>query len=148
MTTRMNPTRIILHCSATEDGRTVSWSAIRRFHVEQRGWADIGYHFGVELVNDGYEILLGRFPERMGAHCQNQNFDSLGICFVGSFDASSPPPAQWERGVKLAAWLCRRFIIGADKVFGHREFDPQKTCPGLAFELSRFRNDLKKELAR
>jgi hypothetical protein len=144
----MNPTRIILHCSATEDGRTVSWGAIRRYHVEQRGWADIGYHFGVELVNEGYEILLGRFPDQTGAHCLGQNFDSLGICFVGEFDELSPPPAQWRRGIGLTAWLCRRYLIPADRVFGHRQFEPAKTCPGLAFDLDLFRNELVKELRK
>ena len=144
----MTPTRIILHCSATEDGRTVSWGAIRRFHVEQRGWAEIGYHFGVELVDEGYEILLGRFPDQAGAHSLGQNFDSLGICFVGEFDRLPPPPAQWGKGLALAAWLCRRYLIPVERVFGHRQFERAKTCPGLAFDLDRFRNELAKELRR
>ena len=143
---RMVPGKIIIHCSATPDGREVSWGAIRRFHVEQRGWRDIGYHYGIELVGDYYEILQGRFPDEEGAHCRGQNYDSIGVCLVGSFDEQPPPEAQIERAIHLVAWLCRRFVIPAKYVYGHREFDPKKTCPGAAFDLDKFRFLLRKEM--
>ena len=41
--------RIILHCSATPEGRDVPASVIRRWHIEDRGWSDIGYHFVIRL---------------------------------------------------------------------------------------------------
>ena len=144
----MIPTHIILHHSATKDGQTVSWNAIRRYHVKECAWGDIGYHFGIELVGDAgdpdgsYEILMGRMPDRPGAHTKDHNQDSLGVCFVGQFDADPPPPAQWRKGVELVAWLCRRFGISAAGVFGHRDF-ANKTCPGTAFDLNVFRSDLK-----
>ncbi len=40
----MKPEHIIIHCSGTEDSETVSWSAIRRYHIYDNGWANIGYH--------------------------------------------------------------------------------------------------------
>lgn len=49
----MKPTHIIIHHSATNDGRTVSWEAIRWYHTRTNGWHDIGYHFGVELLDMG-----------------------------------------------------------------------------------------------
>lgn len=148
MTGLFRPTRVILHCSATKDGLVVDWSAIRRFHVDQRGWKDIGYHFGIERIGDAYEVLMGRSLDEPGAHCQYQNYDSIGVCFVGEFDEHGPSREQWEKGLQLVTWLCRRHLIPPERVFGHNQFDRAKSCPGRAFELERFRVHLKERLSR
>jgi hypothetical protein len=45
--------RIILHCSATPEGREVSVETIRGWHSDPppqgRGWSDIGYHYVIHL---------------------------------------------------------------------------------------------------
>ena len=158
---------IIVHCSDTPDRKGVCWSAIRTYHTSwkidgtmihadaaadlrragvplQRPWSDIGYHFGVERVGAGFEILVGRMADVQGAHCRagGMNRRSLGICFVGDFDLQSPPPGQWQLGIKLVAGLMRIHGIAAGRVFGHREFDPGKTCPGRRFDLDLFRRQL------
>jgi hypothetical protein len=40
---------IIVHCSATPEGRDVKAEEVRRWHVEENGWSDIGYHWIIEL---------------------------------------------------------------------------------------------------
>ncbi len=129
----MKPKRIILHHSLTSDSQTVSWNAIRKYHIETNGWKEIGYHAGLELVGDHYEIFTGRMMNEKGAHCEGQNYDSIGICFVGNFDISEPPPEQWNVGVKLVACLCDILSIPPSMIFGHNDFNPAKSCPGTKF---------------
>ena len=40
--------KIIIHCSATPEGRDVKADEIKQWHKD-RGWSDIGYHFVIEL---------------------------------------------------------------------------------------------------
>lgn len=132
---------IVLHHSQTEDGKTVSWDDIYRFHTEVRGWRDIGYHFGIELVESRYQVLVGRMMSEKGAHCVEglMNRYSLGVCLVGNFDLAPPPVAQSNLAVRFVASLCTVFNIPVSHVMGHREAGSSKTCPGEKFNLDRFR---------
>jgi len=138
----MNPKRIIVHHSATPDQKTFDWEAIRRYHTRERGWTDIGYHFGVEAVgDDGHlTVLFGRWPNEEGAHTLGRNRDSLGLCVVGNFDAVSPTVGQYEAAGRLCAWLC--WIYGMnprEDIQPHSMYAP-KTCPGRLFDMSRLRD--------
>ncbi len=134
----MIPKKIILHHSLTKDSETVSWGAIRRYHTETMGWTDIGYHVGIELINDHYEVLLGRMLNEPGAHTSKHNMDSLGICFIGNFDLHEVTPDQWQLGIRVVCSLCQIFGISPTQIYGHRHF-AHKTCPGLKFNVEGFR---------
>jgi N-acetyl-anhydromuramyl-L-alanine amidase AmpD len=137
------PEAIIIHHSLTKDSDTVSWSAIRRFHLSN-GWSDIGYHFGIEKVNETYEVLMGRMPNKKGAHCKEQgmNSKSIGVCFVGNYDIEVPPPEVWTMGIRLVRWLMGEFEIKWQEVYGHTEFATHKSCPGKMFDMDLFRAHL------
>jgi hypothetical protein len=141
----MKPTRIIIHHSLTEDSKTLSWQAIRRYHKETNGWKDIGYHYGIELVNDEYEILTGRMLNVPGAHTVGQNHDSIGVCVVGNFDNKIPPKDQWNMAVKLCKALCNLLNIPVSQIFAHRDF-AKKSCPGKMFDMDKFRHDVFNEV--
>lgn len=142
----MNPTnkpeKIILHHSLTPDSGTVSWVAIRRFHMEELGWSDIGYHYGIESVYGSYEILMGRLLDVQGAHTYGHNRNSIGICFVGNFDFAPPCENQWQKGLQLVNYLRRLHDIPVTSVWGHRDFTTKKSCPGEHFDIEKFRRDL------
>ena len=142
-------THIMLHHSLTEDGQTVSWQAIRRWHTGEhpdspyraRPMRDIGYHFGVELVGQEHEILMGRPLDLAGAHCRAANAFALGVCLVGNFDLARPAPGQWRKALDLVRGLLLALDIPARNVLGHCDFDP-KSCPGKLFDLNRFRQEI------
>ena len=77
--------KIIIHCSATPEGRDVNTETIRQWHTA-KGWSDIGYHYVIEL--DG-SVNMGRDIDRIGAHTKGHNTGSIGICYVGGMDAVS-----------------------------------------------------------
>lgn len=141
---KMTPKYIILHHSLTKDSGTVSWTAIREYHLKKK-WINVGYHWGLELINDHYEVLMGRMPNQVGAHCRQDqmNYRSIGICMVGNFDIAKPPKEQWGLCLRLVNYLCGALGIPKDNVYGHNMMAHYKTCPGAFFDVDAFVEELK-----
>lgn len=123
-------TELIVHCSATPAGRDVTAADIRRWHKEERGFADIGYHFVVRL--DG-RVECGRRLSVAGAHCRGHNSRSVGVCYVGGIGSDGRPadtrtPAQRQALLGLLTSLRRRFPSAT--IHGHRDF-AAKACPSF-----------------
>jgi len=119
--------KVVLHCS---DSALPNQNAamIRTWHtlpVEKggRGWKDIGYHYFI-----GFSGLVeqGRLPDVVGAHCEGHNHDSLGICLAGKA-IKTFLPVQFDT-LRLILRLLKKAYPHAE-VYGHHEFNPQKTCP-------------------
>ena len=122
--------RIILHCSATKEGKDFSVDTIRDWHVNGRGWSDIGYHWVIRL--DG-SIEVGRPLEKSGANTKGHNKDSVGVCYIGGCDADGKPkdtmnPEQ-EKAWRMIV-LSLRTLYGDLTIHGHNEF-ASKACPSF-----------------
>lgn len=126
----------MVHHSLTKDSETVSWPAIRRYHIQTMGMKDVGYHFGVELTGTDYEALIGRSLEVNGAGCPQggMNEKAIHVCLIGNFDKAPPPPQQLEV-FRDRIWtpMSDLFKIPPGNIVFHREFAPWKSCPGSAF---------------
>ena len=140
---------VIIHHSATPDGQTFSWGSIRKFHVVERKWRNIGYHLGTELVGDAYENILGRDWDDVGAHCPEggMNVVGLGWCIVGNYDLTPPSEALWKHIVGTARYLSRYLDIHATNFIGHGEAQKAygvqtKSCPGKFFNMDRLRAEI------
>jgi len=131
------PTKVIVHHSATADSRTFSWSAIKRYHVQNLGWDDIGYHCGIEIVDDDYFAMMGRMWDVPGAHTVGQNGISLGICFVGNFDKYEPDEEMLITGAKVIKLWKKLYNIPTSAIHKHSEY-ANKTCPGKLFPWPHF----------
>ena len=123
-----NINKIIVHCSATPEGKDFSVADIRRWHL-QRGFADIGYHF--VIYRDG-SVNIGRPLYKSGAHCSGHNKKSIGVCYIGGVATDGKIPmdtrtsAQKDSLVRLITELRQQFPNAS--VHGHREF-ANKACP-------------------
>lgn len=122
-------TFIIIHCSATPEGKSLSAEACRKDHISHRGFSDIGYHF---YITRNGEIHPGRLLEKIGAHCCNHNTHSIGVCYEGGLDSVGRPQdtrTSVQRGSLLALLreLKKRFPQAL--IVGHRDLNPMKECP-------------------
>ena len=122
--------RIILHCSATKEGQDFSAATIRGWHVNGRGWRDIGYHWVIRL--DG-SIEVGRPLDEKGAHTKGHNKDSVGVCYIGGLDENGKPkdtmnPEQ-EKAWRMIV-LSLRTLYGDLTIHGHNVF-ASKACPSF-----------------
>jgi len=121
---------VILHHTwrprASEYLGEYTWSAIRRYHMKQKGWSDIGYHVGIGP--DG-SIWLLRPIERSGAHCLGKNSHSVGVVMIGDFDVENPYDNGYATAIDVIAAVCHAYELDADAVYFHRDF-ANKTCPG------------------
>ena len=119
---------IIIHCSATPEGRDHSVADVTAWH-RARGFRTIGYHYLVHI--DG-RVERGRPESEIGAHCLGHNAHSIGVCYVGGLasDCKTPKdtrtPEQRRMLRELVKGLQRKYR-GA-KVYGHRDF-AAKACP-------------------
>ena len=122
-------TEIIIHCSATVEGKDYSAAEIDRWH-KQRGWKGIGYHY--VIGRDG-SVEQGRPIEQVGAHCAGRNAHSIGICYIGGLDKNGKPKdtrtqAQRQSLLELVDRLLQQFPDAT--VHTHNEF-ANKACPGF-----------------
>ena len=120
--------KIIIHCSATPEGRAVTVEDIDRWH-RQRNFKCIGYHYVVYL--DG-SVHKGRDENEIGAHCQGQNNHSIGVCYIGGLAKDGKTPkdtrtgAQKQSLIELLKELKAKYPKAT--IHGHREF-AAKACP-------------------
>ena len=147
---------IVIHCSATPNGRRVTAAEVDRWHADfgfmrREAWrkaqnpdlGHIGYHF---LIRVSGTVETGRHLEEVGAHTQGNNASTIGVCMAGT-DAFSLE--QWESLRKNITAL-RKLYPGA-RVLGHRDYSPDlngdgqvtrdewtKICPG--FDVAEWRN--------
>ncbi len=122
--------KIIIHCSATPEGRDVKMETIKSWHVKGNGWSDIGYHFVIEL--DG-TLKEGRPLHRSGAHTKGHNAESIGICYVGGIDKDknakdTRTQAQRDTLNKIVDGLLEDYPEAT--IHGHNEF-AAKACPSF-----------------
>jgi N-acetylmuramoyl-L-alanine amidase len=132
ITKRRAVRRVIVHHSA--GAPTTTLAEVRRFHVEGRGYSDVGYHAVIRLEGDQWRVEPGRSIVRTGAHDSGQNKGSIGVCVFGDYSTQPPPAEAWALLVRFCAGLLDAYKLPTSALEGHRENEPASTptlCPGF-----------------
>lgn len=127
---------------------TATVDTIRQHHVERKGWSDIGYH---AVVHRDGTLHPGRPVARPGAHTRNParetpqgqtiralmpgsrnsgNNGSLGIVACGNMNILPVTHDQVHRIIDQCATWCKVHDIDPQHIYGHRDFQTSKLCPG------------------
>lgn len=121
---------IIVHCTATPEGRAVRVAEIDAWH-RARGWSGIGYH---RVIGIKGERWAGRPLEAIGAHCENHNARTIGVTYAGGVAKDGRTAKDTRTPAQKAALLAElielRDRFGIKKVSGHNEY-AAKACPSF-----------------
>lgn len=120
-------TEIILHCSATREGKDFTVADIESWH-KKRGFTTIGYHY--VIYRDG-SLHEGRDIDIAGAHCTGHNTHSVGICYIGGLSKTGAPKdtrTDAQKKTLLNTIKELKKLYPAATVHGHCEF-ANKACP-------------------
>jgi hypothetical protein len=133
---------ILIHHTASDIGNLDYY---KKFHVEQRGWSDIAYHF---IVNNGsMNTTVGEIEEstlwkerrpNLSTRRWYANYFGIAVVLVGNFERHPPPPLQQEALITLLTNLARRYDIPSERIVGHREIQ-NTACPGKYMDMNEIR---------
>ena len=135
---------LVIHCTATPEGREVSADEIRRWHTAPisqggRGWKQVGYTDMVHLdgrverlVDNNEDAQVDPWEVTYGA--KGYNSISRHIVYVGGCDKAGKPKdtrteAQREALKRYVEDFHARFP--QVKIVGHHELNPGKACPSF-----------------
>ena len=116
---------VVVHCADTPPEMDVDAKEIKRWHVEERKFSDIGYHYIIK--RDG-TLEPGRSVELQGAHALAVNASSVGCCLVGRGDNFTKD--QYLSLHNIIQTLMDMYP--GVEVIGHSDVEPKKPyCPGF-----------------
>ena len=133
MELRKKTEMIVVHCAATKPSMDIGRPEIRKWHVEDNGWDDVGYHYIIK--RDGI-VEVGRPEAFQGAHAPAVNSKSIAICLVGGMAEDGGA----ENNFTLEQFLSLKDLIKKIKmtnpniveVVGHCDVQDNKpNCPGF-----------------
>ncbi len=116
---------------------------IYAYHVQSRGWSDIGYNFLIDRFGRIWEGRYGGVDRPVvGAHTLGYNDDAFAASAIGNYETARPSRATIRAYAALFAWkLSLHGVNAADKrqyvtsryfqaINGHRDADAT-ACPGI-----------------
>lgn len=119
---------IVVHCDYTKPSMNTDIDFVRKIHVDDNGWRDVGYNYFIR--RDG-TVQEGRSLKLNGAHTLGRNTDSIGICIAGGMSKDGKPednvtPEQMMAVFKL--FKEAKEIYPNIQLSGHNQWN-KKPCP-------------------
>lgn len=105
---------------------------VRRWHISDRGWKDIGYHF---LIDRNGTVALGRPIDQVGAHTQGHNTGTIGVSLFGGFGSAATDKFSdnfTQEQDKALRGVIKELstLYKITTVSGHNQY-AAKACPGF-----------------
>jgi N-acetylmuramoyl-L-alanine amidase/FG-GAP-like repeat len=93
--------------------------SIYAYHVESRGWSDIGYNFLIDRFGRIWEGRYGGVDRPVvGAHTLGYNDDSFAASAIGNYQIARPGKAMIQAYATLYAW--KLSLHGVDAASTHQ----------------------------
>ena len=133
---------LMIHCTATPEGRDVSAKEIKRWHTapqpEGRGWSKVGYAEMIHLNGDiqnlhSYDFDGWISSEEVTNGAKGMNTSTRHIVYVGGTDEAGNPKntmTREQRNTLLAYCLLTVRRHPDVKICGHNQFS-SKACPSF-----------------
>jgi hypothetical protein len=144
-----NVSHLIVHHSAGETTSSDFAAVVRSywdFHVNGRGWADIGYNWLVDgngVIYQGRAFHLDGNKNVVGAHFSGYNANTMGICVIGNYNNRMPTGDALFSLNEMLAWKASELEIdplgtaqhyspggNIHRISGHRDSGIYTDCPG------------------
>ena len=122
---RRKVTRVFVHCSASDSKSHDNLATIRRWHVKDRGWSDVGYHY---VITKNGKVHEGRPLRRTPAAQRDHNTGSIAICCTGLKEFTIH---QMRSLIDLCLEINEAYE-GNITFHGHREV-ANKSCPVFGY---------------
>jgi SpoIID/LytB domain protein len=138
----------VIHHTAGSNSYTKSDSAsivraTQAYHMNSRGWCDIGYNFLIDKYGQIFEGRAGGIDKPVrAAHSGNGpvNEETMGVSLMGTFTSTEPTSAMKSATTDLVAWRFSDYGIPAkgtyslggktlNRIAGHRNVVSTE-CPG------------------
>ena len=152
----------VIHHSASGNNYTPSQvpgilRGIQAYHMDGRGWADIGYNFAVDKFGGIWEARAGSLTSNIvGAQAIGFNYGTVGVMILGDYSASQAPAVAIEGAGKVFGWKLglngtdpmgtARYVTGGGSnlfaanttavlpvIVGHKQTS-STSCPGRIME--------------
>lgn len=136
---------LVLHCTATPEGRAISADDIKRWHLQERKWRVVGYHYLIAL--DGTIVQLHEHNDddlidnwEITNGVKGFNSQSIHIVYAGGCAKTKPKNVKWYppkdtrtlAQKKAMEQLVKRLVQEhtSIKVCGHNQL-ANKACPSF-----------------
>ncbi|WP_454049448.1 DUF4214 domain-containing protein [Cellulomonas sp. Marseille-Q8402] len=138
----------VVHHTAGSNSYTTQAQAMQQirndqaYHIDARGWCDIGYNFVVDKFGTIYEGRANSLTQAViGVHASGANTGTVGVSMLGNYDTVPTTPQMIDAVGRIIGW--RLAAYGVDprgsgtypsglylpRVIGHRDV-AQTACPG------------------
>jgi hypothetical protein len=157
---------IVHHTAMGVEAPSSDWPALVRdiwkFHVFERGWADIGYNYLIDPNGVIYEGRSGG-DDVIGAHFSGVNAGTMAVALLGDFTNATPTTEALNSLKEILAWKCDQRGLDPEgrsphdtsqlilnTISGHRDGPKATECPGEALYLllPAIRAEVKKLLSK